>query len=80
LQGGVAVWLATDKARWLSGRYVSANWSVEELVERKEEILNDKKLVIALTVSPIPLLSLQMITRPSSFEVGLVSPKTKLDS
>jgi hypothetical protein len=34
----VVVWLATEKARWLSGRYVGANWSVEELAERKEEI------------------------------------------
>ncbi len=64
----------------MSGRYVSANWSVEELVERKEEILRDKKLVIALTVGSIPLLSSQKVRRPSSYEFGLIAPKTTLDS
>jgi hypothetical protein len=39
LVGAVAVWLAgwNDPSRhFLSGRYVSANWDVEELLERKE--------------------------------------------
>jgi len=42
LVGGVAVWLASwdEKAgkEFLSGRFVSANWDVEGLVGRKEEI------------------------------------------
>ncbi|EMD67194.1 hypothetical protein COCSADRAFT_178910 [Bipolaris sorokiniana ND90Pr] len=41
LVGGVGVWLAgwqgVDR-KFLEGRFVSANWDVEELVKRKEEI------------------------------------------
>jgi NAD(P)-dependent dehydrogenase (short-subunit alcohol dehydrogenase family) len=48
LVGGVGVWLATDKAAFLTGKYISANWSVDELVERKEEISSEGKLSIAL--------------------------------
>ena len=45
--GGTGVWLATDAAKFLTGRFVSANWDVEDLVKRKEEILagNDLKMV-----------------------------------
>jgi len=41
------VWLNTEAARYLSGRFVSANWSVDDLGKRKDEILegNDSKLV-----------------------------------
>ena len=44
LVGGVAVWLAAQAAQgqaktsWLSGRFINANWDVEELVGRREEI------------------------------------------
>lgn len=50
LVGGVGVWLAGkhEDREFLKGRYVSANWSVEELVVRKEEIVGDNKLTIAL--------------------------------
>lgn len=46
LVGGTAVWLATDAARFLTGRFISVNWSVDDLVKRKDEILagNDLKL------------------------------------
>src|SRR6266536_2463176 len=36
LAGGAAVWLATDQAKFMNGRYMGANWSVEELMERKD--------------------------------------------
>jgi NAD(P)-dependent dehydrogenase (short-subunit alcohol dehydrogenase family) len=44
LVGGLAVWLAAwedgEKGRnFLSGRFVSANWDVDGLVQRKKEIL-----------------------------------------
>jgi len=41
------VWLATNSAKFLTGRFVSANWDVDDLVKRKEEILggNDLKMV-----------------------------------
>lgn len=48
LIGGFSVWLATDKAKFLNGRYVCANWSVDELVQRKEEIVKDGKLLTGL--------------------------------
>jgi len=44
IAGGLAVWFASelnpgiDRA-WLGGRYISANWDVNELLERKDEIL-----------------------------------------
>jgi NAD(P)-dependent dehydrogenase (short-subunit alcohol dehydrogenase family) len=39
LAGGVAVWLATEKAKFMNGRYMGANWSVDELMEREKEIV-----------------------------------------
>jgi hypothetical protein len=39
LPGGVCVWLTAEKRGWLSGRYYCANWDVDELVARKEEIV-----------------------------------------
>lgn len=48
LVGGVGVWLATDNAAFLNGKYISANWSIEELLERKEEILSGGLLSVAL--------------------------------
>ncbi|KAJ4290032.1 hypothetical protein N0V88_006834 [Collariella sp. IMI 366227] len=38
LIGGLAVWLSSEKAKFLSGRIVASQWSVDDLVERKEEI------------------------------------------
>jgi NAD(P)-dependent dehydrogenase (short-subunit alcohol dehydrogenase family) len=49
LVGGTGVWLSTDQAAFLSGKYISANWAVDELVRRKEEINAGGKLSIALT-------------------------------
>lgn len=48
LVGGMAVWLTTSKAYFLNGRFVSVNWSVDELVARKKEIIegNDLKIVV----------------------------------
>jgi NAD(P)-dependent dehydrogenase (short-subunit alcohol dehydrogenase family) len=38
LVGGTSVWLATDAASFMNGRFVNSNWSVDDLVERKAEI------------------------------------------
>ncbi|KAF2800297.1 NAD(P)-binding protein [Melanomma pulvis-pyrius CBS 109.77] len=38
LAGGMCVWLCREKRGWLSGRYVAANWDVDELEARSEEI------------------------------------------
>jgi len=48
LVGGVGVWLATEKAAFLNGRYIESNWSVDDLVARKEEIVGGKKLSLKL--------------------------------
>ncbi|KAK8187284.1 hypothetical protein IWZ00DRAFT_441434 [Phyllosticta capitalensis] len=48
LVGGMTVWLATDAARWLSGRYVGVNWDVEELVASKQKVLERDELKVAL--------------------------------
>jgi NAD(P)-dependent dehydrogenase (short-subunit alcohol dehydrogenase family) len=44
LVGGLAVWLCQRKARFLSGRFISINWSVDELEARKDEVLKDDLL------------------------------------
>jgi NAD(P)-dependent dehydrogenase (short-subunit alcohol dehydrogenase family) len=48
LVGGLGVWLSTEKAAFLSGKYVEANWSVDDLVARKDEIASQGKLKIDL--------------------------------
>ncbi len=48
LPGQFAVWLASPEAEFLKGRFVWANWDVEELMERKEEILEDNLLKLGL--------------------------------
>jgi NAD(P)-dependent dehydrogenase (short-subunit alcohol dehydrogenase family) len=50
LAGGTMVWLAADpkRAKFLSGRTISVNWDVEDLVERKEEIEKENLLVLNL--------------------------------
>lgn len=45
LAAGFMVWLASGKADWATGRYLSANWDVEELAALKDEILRDDLLV-----------------------------------
>lgn len=42
------MWLSTDQALFLNGRFVSANWPIDELMEWKGEILKsgDLKMVV----------------------------------
>lgn len=49
LVGGFAVWLSHPHAKFLSGRFVAAQWSVDELLERKEEILKGRQLYVTVT-------------------------------
>ncbi|KAK4232722.1 hypothetical protein C8A03DRAFT_39676 [Achaetomium macrosporum] len=49
LVGGLTVWLSTEKAKFLSGKVIASNWSVDDLVERKEEIQKGKLLQMDLT-------------------------------
>jgi len=42
------VWLASPEAKFLKGKFVYANWDVEELKERSTEIDNSDVLFQAL--------------------------------
>lgn len=46
LVGGVAVWLSTEKARFMNGRHMNINWNVDDLYDRREEIQSGKLLQI----------------------------------
>lgn len=48
LVGGLGVWLSTEKASFLSGKYVESNWSVDDLTARKDEIVSQGKLSTVL--------------------------------
>ena len=48
LVGGAAVWLSSGDKKFLSGRYFSSNWDVEEIERRKEEIVDGNQLMFRL--------------------------------
>ncbi|CBX99298.1 hypothetical protein IAQ61_000568 [Plenodomus lingam] len=48
LVGGTTVWLCQEKAKFLSGRFIAANWNVNDLLERKDEIVRDDLLKLTL--------------------------------
>jgi len=50
LCGAFLVWLTKEKREWLSGRYVSANWDVEEREGMKEQIVKGDKLKMRMVV------------------------------
>ena len=39
LCGNICVWLSKQRPQWLSGRYLSVNWDVDELAARKDEVV-----------------------------------------
>ncbi|KAK6857282.1 hypothetical protein PG995_007469 [Apiospora arundinis] len=43
-------WLTSERRAWLAGRYVSATWDMEELVRRRDEIVEGDKLKVRLVV------------------------------
>jgi hypothetical protein len=51
LARGCAVWLATEKASFMNGRYMGANWSVDDLMAREKEIVEKGLLLLELQVS-----------------------------
>jgi len=51
LPAGFAVWLCSGRADWAKGRYLSANWDVDELTKMKERIVRDDLLVNRLRVN-----------------------------
>jgi NAD(P)-dependent dehydrogenase (short-subunit alcohol dehydrogenase family) len=42
--GDTIVWLGAERREWLAGRYVSCTWDMEELVKKKDEIVEEDKL------------------------------------
>lgn len=52
LPGSFAVWLASGEADFLAGRFVYANWDVDELKARAEEIVNSDLLKIGMIGEP----------------------------
>lgn len=45
LAAGFILWLCSGKADWASGRYLSSNWDVNELLQMKDQIIKDDLLV-----------------------------------
>ncbi|KAL8664592.1 MAG: hypothetical protein Q9168_007875 [Polycauliona sp. 1 TL-2023] len=52
LPGSFAVWLASGEADFLAGRFVYANWDVDELKARAEEIVKSDLLKIGMIGQP----------------------------
>ncbi|USP80132.1 uncharacterized protein yc1106_07406 [Curvularia clavata] len=50
LSGDTLAWLGAERREWLGGRYVSANWDMEELSGKKEEIVKRDLLKMRLAV------------------------------
>lgn len=44
LAGDSIAWLTQDRKDWLSGRYISVNWDMPELISRRDEIVQGDKL------------------------------------
>ena len=45
LAAGFIVWLCSGQADWATGRYLSSNWDVDELLQMKDQIIADDLLV-----------------------------------
>lgn len=50
LVGGFCTWLTREPRKYLSGRYLSVHWDVDELESKKDEILQGDKLKFRLAV------------------------------
>lgn len=48
LPGQFYVWLCSEEAKFLKNKFVWANWDVDELIARAEEIQNSNLLTIGL--------------------------------
>jgi len=55
LPGAFAVWLASEEARFLNGKFVWANWNVEELMERRGETEGDERVLTMGLLAKEPL-------------------------
>lgn len=48
LPADFSVWAVSSEAMFLAGRYIWANWDVDELKEMKEKIVGENLLVMGL--------------------------------
>jgi NAD(P)-dependent dehydrogenase (short-subunit alcohol dehydrogenase family) len=48
IAGDTICWLASERREWLGGRYVSCPWDMEELMSRREEIVEGDKLKVRM--------------------------------
>ena len=44
------VWLTGERREWLAGRYISANWDIKELLDKKDKIVSEDLLKIRMDV------------------------------
>ncbi|RYP41946.1 hypothetical protein DL768_010421 [Monosporascus sp. mg162] len=44
IAGDTIAWLAAERREWLGGRYISCPWDMEELMKKKDEIIEKDKL------------------------------------
>lgn len=44
------VWLVNERRDWLAGRYVACQWDVDELLAKKQEIVDGDKLKVRMVV------------------------------
>jgi hypothetical protein len=42
------VWVTSPEAEFLKGKFVWSNWDIEELIAKKEELVNSPDLTIGL--------------------------------
>ena len=54
ISGDTLTWLGSERRQWLSGRYVSANWDMEELSKKREEIVKADLLKVRMAVNTFP--------------------------
>ncbi|KAK8043443.1 hypothetical protein PG993_005873 [Apiospora rasikravindrae] len=50
LPGDTFVWIAKERRAWLSGRYVEANWDMEELEGKREDVVKRDVLKFRMTL------------------------------
>jgi NAD(P)-dependent dehydrogenase (short-subunit alcohol dehydrogenase family) len=48
IAGDTIAWLAAERREWLGGRYVSCTWDMQELMKKKDEIIEKDKLKIRM--------------------------------
>ena len=48
LPAAMFLWLTARNAEFLSGRYIQADWDMDEVVAKKDEIVRDNLLVSKL--------------------------------